>query len=86
MHHHLQVFVSLRLILFLLTTYGYAILVMAHTYGLIYRAQGMVGSLQRESLTFGLVMVQDLRLLPLGLMFSTSLVFLFKFGRLLLCP
>ena len=38
MHHHLQVFMSLRLILFLLTTYGYMIPVVAHTYGLICKA------------------------------------------------
>ena len=69
MHHLLQVFMSLRLILFLLTTYGYAIPVLAHTYGLICRAQGIVESSQRESPTFGLVIVQELRLLPLGLMF-----------------
>ena len=37
MHHHLQVFFSLRLILFFLTTYGYMILVVAHTYGMICR-------------------------------------------------
>ena len=42
----------LRLIIFLLTTYGYIILVVIHTNGLICRAQGTVGSLQRESLTF----------------------------------
>ena len=60
---------SLRLILFFLTTYGYAIPVVAHTYGLICRARGIVGSSQGESPTFGLVMVQELRLLPLGLMF-----------------
>ena len=57
---------SLRLILFLLTTYGYAILIVAHTYGLICMAQGIVGSSQRDSLTFGLVMVQELRLFPFG--------------------
>ena len=60
---------SLRLILLLLTTYGYAIPVVVHTYGLICRAQGTIGSSQKESQTFGLVMVQDLQLLPLGLMF-----------------
>ena len=38
MHHHLQVFMSLKLILFLLTTNGYTIPVVAHTYGLICRA------------------------------------------------
>ena len=32
MLHLLQVFMSLRLILFLLTTYGYMITVVAHTY------------------------------------------------------
>ena len=69
MHHHLQVFMSLRLILFLITTYGYVIQIVAHTYALIFRAQGIVGSSQRESPTFGLVMVKVLRLLPLGLMF-----------------
>ena len=60
---------SLRLILFLSTTYRYVIPVVAHTYGLIYRAQGIVKSSQRESTTFRLVMVQELLLLPLGLMF-----------------
>ena len=39
MHHHFQVFMSLRLILFLLTTYGYMILVVAHIYGLICRVR-----------------------------------------------
>ena len=60
---------SLRLILFFLTTYGFEIPVVAHTYGLICRAQGTVESSQRESSTFELVMVQELQLLPLGLMF-----------------
>ena len=69
MHHHLKVFMPLWLILFLLTTYGYAIPVVAHTYGLICRAQGTVESSQRENPTFGLVMVQELGPLPLGLMF-----------------
>ena len=69
MHHLLQVFMSLQLILFLLTTYGYTIPVMAHTYGLICRALETVESLQRESPTYRAVMVQELRLLPLGLMF-----------------
>ena len=39
MHHHLQVFMSLRLIWFLLTTLRYVIPVVAHTYGLICRAK-----------------------------------------------
>ena len=47
----------------------YAIPVVAHTYGLICRAQGTVGSSQRESPTFGLVIVKELRLLPIRLMF-----------------
>ena len=34
MRHHLQVFMSLRFILFLLTKYRYMIPVLAHTYGL----------------------------------------------------
>ena len=38
MLHHVHVFMSLRLILFLVTTYGYMISVVAHTYGLICRA------------------------------------------------
>ena len=38
MFHLLDAFMSLRLILFLLTTYEYMILVVAHTYGLICRA------------------------------------------------
>ena len=69
MLHHLQLFMSLRLILFLLTTYGYMIPVVAHTYGLICRASGAVGSSQRESPTFEWEMVQELQLLLYGLMF-----------------
>ena len=69
MHHLLQVFMSLRLILFLFTTYGYVIPVVAHTYSLICRAQGTIESSQRESPTFRLVMVQELQLFPLGLIF-----------------
>ena len=42
---------------------------MAHTYGLICRALKTVASLQRESPTYGAVMVQELPLFPLGLMF-----------------
>ena len=69
MLHLLQVFMSLRLILFLLTTYRYMIPVVAHTYGLICRASRTVESSQRESLTFKWAMVQDLQLLLYGLMF-----------------
>ena len=38
MFHRLQVIMSLRLILFLMTTYGYKIPIVAHTYALICRA------------------------------------------------
>ena len=44
----------------MVNTVGYVIPVVAHTYGLICRAQGTVESSQRESPTFGLVMVQEL--------------------------
>ena len=57
MFHLLQVFMSLRLILILLTTYGYMIPVVAHTYELISMAQGIVGSSPRESLTSEWAMV-----------------------------
>ena len=67
MLHHLQVFLSLRLILFLLTTYGYMIPVVAHTYGLICKALRTVGSSQ--SSTFKWAMVQELQLFLYGLMF-----------------
>ena len=60
---------SLRLILFLLTTLRYMILVVAHTYGLICRALGIVGSSQRKSPTFKCAMVQEFQLLLYGLMF-----------------
>ena len=60
---------SYKLILFLMATFGYWIPVVAHTYVLICRALETAGSSQRESPTFGWVMVQELWLLPLGLMF-----------------
>ena len=60
---------SLKLILFLMATFGYWISVVAQTYVMICRALETVGSSQRESPTFELVMVQELRLLLLGLMF-----------------
>ena len=41
----------------------------SHIYVLICRALGTAGSSQRESPTFGWVMVQELWLFPLGLMF-----------------
>ena len=69
MHHHLQVFMSLKLILFLLSTNGYTIPVMAHRYGLICKAQGIVGSSQRESPTNEWEMMQELQLLLNGLIF-----------------
>ena len=69
MHQHLQVFMSLKLILFLMETFRYWILVLAHTYVMICRALEIVGSSQWESPTFELVMVQELRLFPLGPMF-----------------
>ena len=49
--------------------FGYWIPVVAHTYAMICRALGTIGSSQRESPTFELEMVQELRLLLLGLMF-----------------
>ena len=45
------------------------IAIVAHTYVPRYRALETAKSSQRESPTFGWVMVQELRLLPLGLMF-----------------
>ena len=65
---------SLKLILFLVTTYRYMIPVVAHTYGLICKAQGIVRRSLRESPTFKWEMVQELQLLLYGLKFSTSLV------------
>ena len=50
---------SLKLILFLMATFRYWIPVVAHTYAMICRALGIVGSSQRESSTFELVMVQE---------------------------
>ena len=69
MHQHLHVFMSLKLILFLMETFGYWIPIVAHTYVMICRALGTVGSSQRESPTFMFVMVQELQLLLLGLIF-----------------
>ena len=69
MLHLIQVFMSLRLILFLLITYRYMIPVVAHTFGLICKASGKVESSQREILTFEWAMLQDLQLLLYGLMF-----------------
>ena len=60
---------SLRLILFLLTTYGYIISVVAHTYKLICKAQGTVERSQWGSQTFEWAMVKELQLLLYGLMF-----------------
>ena len=42
---------------------------MAHTYAMIRRALGIVGSSQRESPTFKLAMVEELKLLLLRLLF-----------------
>ena len=69
MHQHLKVFMSLKLILFLMATFGYWIPVVAHTYALICRALETAGNSQRESPNFGWVMVQELQLLPSELMF-----------------
>ena len=69
MHKHLQVSMSLKLTLFLMATFGYWISIVAHTYVLICRALETAGSSQRDSPTFGWVMVQELQLLPLGLIF-----------------
>ena len=69
MHQHLKVFMSLKLILFLMATFGYWIPVVAHTYVMISRTLKRVGSSQRESPNFEWVMVHELRLLLLGLMF-----------------
>ena len=60
MHQHLQVFMSLKLILFLMETFGYWIPVVAHTYAMICKALGIIGSLKRESPIFELTIVQEL--------------------------
>ena len=69
MFHLLQVFLSLRLLLFLLTTYGYVIPVVAHTYGSICRAYGTIEISQRENQSIEWATVQELQLLLHGLMF-----------------
>ena len=69
MPQHLEVFISLNLILFLMATFGYWIPVVAHTYVLKCMALETVGNSKREIPTFEWVMVQELQLLPSELMF-----------------